>query len=59
MRTWWKYAVSFFVLCLVLTAMIVSFGPKQHRDAIRSEQDSHGVQQNRVLENPGQPAESK
>lgn len=36
MNTWAKYSISFFVLVLILTALIFSFGPRVNRDALRS-----------------------
>lgn len=33
MSTWVKYSISFFVLVLILSALVFTFGPREQRDA--------------------------
>ncbi|MES2964679.1 MAG: hypothetical protein V4760_12375 [Bdellovibrionota bacterium] len=36
MNSWAKYSISFFILVLVLSALILTFGPWENREAFRA-----------------------
>jgi len=55
MNTWAKYVVSFFVLVVVLSVVIYTFGPREYRDAYRSGKTPVGqLSSDAHLVSPGQ-----
>lgn len=55
MQTWAKYALSFFVLILVLTGFIFAFGPASTRNAFRSGEMATGqLRADHELKTPGE-----
>lgn len=56
MKTWLKYAVSFFALVLVLAGFVYAFGPASTRQAARSgEMQTGQLNSNAQLTTPGEP----
>lgn len=42
MKLWLKYVVGFFVLVIVLTGLLIGFGPSQYRDALMNAESPIG-----------------
>lgn len=60
MKAFVRFAVSFFVLCLILFSAVYFFGPPSMREAIRMPASPVGqLDSNATVTTPGQPAESK
>lgn len=55
MNSWARYVVAFFALVVVLSALLIAFGPREYRAALWSSETPVGqLPADSQMENPGQ-----
>lgn len=53
MNTWAKYVISFFILVVVLSVLVFTFGPKNNRESFRDGRSPVGQLPSDHVEAPG------